>query len=142
MFNFFAHTEILDEPGAPEGVEVIEIPDDRRSGGSCVLTLQLNYPSDIGPDEIPHLIYHIDYQSRREVITATSYTFIVQNCTRELRINVTTVNRCGSMGGSVVNIVPTFLPVSRGATEAPNHASSAGKSGRRVLSPSQITHSK
>ena len=31
--------KILDGPGAPEGVEVNEIPDDRKSSGSCILTL-------------------------------------------------------------------------------------------------------
>ena len=111
---------ILDGPGAPKGVEISEIPDDRKSSSSCVLTLQLNHPSDVGLDEIPHLIYLIDYQSRRDVITATSYTFVVQNCTQELRINVTTVNRCGSIGGSVIDITPTFLPVSVSVAQGPN----------------------
>ena len=121
IHTILLHTsKILDGPGAPEGVEVSEIPDDRRSSSSCVLTLQLNHPSDVDSDEIPHLIYLVDYQSQRDVITAASYTFIVQNCTQELSINVTTVNRCGSMGGSVVNIVPTFLPVSVSVAQGPN----------------------
>lgn len=126
MTFLLAHTEILDDPDAPEGVEIFEIPDNRNSRGSCVLSLQLNHPSSISPDEIPHLTYHVNYQSRRDIITGTSYTFVVQNCTQGLRINVTTVNRCGNVGRSVVDIVPTLLVESEGATQASNRVS-AGK---------------
>lgn len=121
MFDFFAHTEIIvDEPGAPEGVEIEEVPDDRRSRGICALTLRLNPPSNVGAGEIPRLTYFVDYPSRRDEITTTSYDFVVQNCTPNLRINVTTVNRCGRTGGSVVNISPTFLPVPVSATQGAN----------------------
>ena len=112
--------KILDGPGAPEGVDVNEIPGDHKSSGSCILTLQLSHPSNVGSDEIPHLIYYIDYQSRRDVITATLYTFVVQNCTQDLHINVTAVNRCDKMGGRVVDIAPTFLPVSVSVTQGLN----------------------
>ena len=125
--EFFAHTEIiLDEPGAPEEVKVFEIPDDRRSRGICVLTLQLSHPSDVALDEIPHLSYFVYYHGQqREVITAaTSNIFVVQNCTPDLLINVTAVNRCGNMGGSVIGIAPEFLSVTEvpTVTVAPNHA--------------------
>ena len=110
----------VDEPGAPQGVEVFEIPDNRNSRGSCILTLQLNHPSNVGPSEVPHLTYLIDYQSRRDMITGTSYTFIVQNCTPEFRINITAVNRCGNIGGSVVDVVPVFLPESVSVAQGPN----------------------
>ena len=104
-----------DVPDAPQGVEVIETRDNR---GSCVFTSQLNPPSNSGPDDILH--YIIEYQSRRDMIASTSFTLIVPDCTPELRINVTAVNRCGSIGKSVTNIVPIFLPESEGASEDPN----------------------
>ena len=123
MKFFCTHEIILDGPGAPEEVKVFEIPDDRRSRGVCVLTLQLNHPSDVALDEIPHLSYFIYYYGQqREVITAaTSKIFVVQNCTPDLLINVTVVNRCGNMGGSVIGIAPEFLSVT-----VPNPAN-AGK---------------
>ena len=123
--HFFAHIKILDEPGPPEGVQVFEIPDDRKSRGICVLNLQLNHPSNVDLDEI---FYHVEYQSRQENITTTSYTFVVQNCTQDLRINVTAVNRCGRMGGRVVDIIPDFLPESEVTTVAPTRDIS-GKNG-------------
>ena len=104
----------------PQGVEVFEIPDSRNRIGSCVLTLQLSHPSNVGPSEIPHLTYFVDYQSRRDIVTSTSYTFIVQNCSQELRINVTAVNRCGNTGRSVVDVVPVFLPEPVNVAQGPN----------------------
>ena len=133
MKFFCTHEIILDGPGAPEEVKVFEIPDDHRSSGVCVLMLQLNHPSDVALDEIPHLSYFVYYHGQQqEVITsaATSYIFVVQNCTPDLLINVTAVNRCGNMGGSVIGIAPEFLSVTEvptaTSTVAPNPAN-AGK---------------
>ena len=106
-------------------MKVFEIPDDRKSRGICVLNLRLNHPSNADSNEI---LYHVQYQSRRENITSTSYTFVVQNCTQDLRINVTAVNRCGRMGESVVDIIPDFLPESEVSTAAPSH-DNAGENG-------------
>ena len=97
-------------------MKVIEIRDNGNVEGSCVFTLRLSPPGNIGPDDI---MYYIDYQSQRDVITSTSYTFIALNCTPKLHINVTAVNRCGSIGESVTDVVPIFLPVTRGIDEAP-----------------------
>ena len=104
------------EPDAPQDVKVIEIRDNMNVEGSCVFTLQLSPPSNIGADDI---MYYINYQSQRDVISRTSHTFIALNCTPNLRINVTAVNRCGSIGKSVIDVVPIFLPDTRGI-EAPS----------------------
>ena len=92
-----------------KSVEIFEIPDDRQSSGSCGLTLQLNHPSDIGLDEIPHLVYHVDYQSRHKVITGTMYTFVVQTVHENFALM--SQQLCGGTEGSVVDITPKSLPV-------------------------------
>ena len=98
-------------------MKVIQIHDNKNVEGSCVFTLRLSPPDNIGPDDI---MYYIDYQSQQDVISSTSYTFIALNCTTNLRINVTAVNRCGSIGRSVINVVPMFLPDTEGIDETPS----------------------
>ena len=109
----------IGEPDAPQDVKVVEIRDNRNTEDSCVFTLRLSPPSNIDPDDI---MYYIDYLSQRDVISSTSYTFIALSCTPNLRVNVTAVNRCGSIGRSVNDIVPTFLPDTEGVVETPNNA--------------------
>ena len=98
-----------DKPGQPEEVTVMEIqgtPGEMKN--SCVFLLQLNPPSNINADDVNH--YIIDYQSNQPVTTDdTSKTFAVSNCSRDLRVRVTAVNRCGASGNSTSDIVPRFM---------------------------------
>ena len=99
---------ILDEPGEPEDVTVtvIETLGGDEMKNSCVLLLQLKPPSNINADDINH--YIIDYQSSQPVTTTdTSKTFVVSNCSRDLRVRVRAVNRCDVSGNSTL---ARFLP--------------------------------
>lgn len=82
----------------------------------CNLITQLNSPSNINQDDIDH--YIVDYQLGTVMISGTLDTFIVRNCTPDLRIKITAVNRCGTLGNSSPDIIPIFLPDS-GAMDAP-----------------------
>lgn len=108
--------EFAEIPGAPQEVTVIETSQNNEMENGCVLLLQLSPPSNINSDDVDR--YIIDYPSGQPItMRASSTTFVVSNCTRDLYIRVRAVNRCGVPGNSTDNIVPVLLPPEPGGVD-------------------------
>ena len=91
----------------------VEGPGNNELKNSCFLQVQFRPPRNLNVRDISR--YIIEYQSVKSMITSdTSVTFTVYNCTHDIQIRVTAVNRCYVQGNSTPNIVPIFLPPSKG----------------------------
>jgi hypothetical protein len=79
----------------------------------CFVFSYLNHPSNIGEDDVLH--YVLGYQMGNVTVSGTSSEFRVPNCTIQesqnlAEINVSAVNRCGTLGNSSVTNIITLSP--------------------------------
>ena len=111
-FVYLLYTNVSDIPEAPQNVMVVERPQNVQMQNSCILLIQFSPPRNLVVEDIDR--YVVDYQSGNITIRDTSSTFIVRNCTENLRVRVSAVNRCDKLGNSSGDIVPVFLPQDEG----------------------------
>ena len=94
-----------DAPDAPVNVTAEESPDSDPNDNCCILHIDLRPPSNIDVNHIMH--YFIQFPSGDRTIPNTGNGPIkVPNCTQDIRLNVSAVNICGTIGASASDIEP------------------------------------
>ena len=86
------------------------MPDNDPDDSSCkLIIMQLSPPSNIDVKHIKK--YIVQYPSGQQDVTsnAVGQMVIVPNCTMDVRLNVSAVNTCGTVGPSVNDIEPNFM---------------------------------
>ena len=107
-----------DTPDAPINVTAEESPDSDPNDDSCMLVIDLRPPSNIDMNHID--CYIIQFLSENRTIPNTgSGTIKVPDCTQDIRLNVSAINSCGTIGASASDIKPKFITTSTPTTSTP-----------------------
>ena len=114
---------ISDAPDAPINVTAEESPDSDPNDDSCILHIDLRPPTNTDMNHIKH--YLIQFPSGDRTIPNTGTGSInVPNCTQDIRLKVSAVNICDTVGASASDIEPkrimptptTFAPITNEST--------------------------
>ena len=103
-------------PDAPINVTAEEILDSNRNDDSCKLLIYLRPPSNIDENYIKH--YFVQFPSGHQNISGAGCIVVVRNCNQDVRLNVSAVNTCNTLGASVSDIEPMFI-IRESTTSAP-----------------------
>ena len=97
-----------DAPDAPINITAEELPDNDPNDDSCMLHIRLCPPSNIDVKHIMH--YFVQFPSGYQNISNTGAGCVmVPNCTQDIRLNVSAVNTCGTVGAIASDIEPLFI---------------------------------
>ena len=117
-----------DAPDAPINVTAEESSDSDPNDNSCILHIDLRPPSNIDVNHIKH--YFIQFPSGDRTIPNTGNGPIrVPNCTQDIRLNVSAVNICGTVGASASDIEPKRImptPTTSAPTTTTNKSTGSG----------------
>ena len=82
------------------------------SGDSCNVTVEWDRPTGTSPEDIDHYVLRVSRNGicNETNTTSTLVTFSIGECTNNLSVNITTVDRCGREGPSSANVEPELLP--------------------------------
>ena len=118
ILKWMLHTSSLAVPGIPQRIRAAEIS--RPSDRICIILVTWDPPANSDASDIDQYIVYVPSRNIRDDTASSTISTLeltVSNCSDDIRVQITAVNRIGCVGMNSSEVQPILLDIPATSTK-------------------------